>query len=372
MKNRLQKIFILMFCTMCAGLFSACDFSVTKEQIATPSITVTEGDNGNKIVLIDEVEHASSYTIRIDGADIDTYNTYLDCTDLLSGAKVYTLSARANAVDGYKSSDFSEAITYSAGTTLGTPTAKVYDKVLGWTHDVSASNYTVTITTPDNETITRTTGSNRYDFSQHLSSAGVYTFQVVANSSKLYVSSSEPSVAVTYTHTKQFTTPANLIVNDVSGDVVLSFVDSDNAGNYTVNIDGTTYNIHDDTIALNSLGHDFTTAKRYYISVKTNAQADKFYTASDYSAEVYFDKYVELTAPTDCEVVDNDDQILLSWSPVNNARTYSVYINDNAIAYANNITATQLALSKTQLDVHGQISFQVQTEGYDNYLTSLK
>lgn len=372
MKNRFQKIFILMFCTMCAGLFSACDFSVSKEQIATPSITVTEGDNGNKIVLIDEVEHASSYTIRIDGADIDTYNTYLDCTDLLSGAKVYTLSARANAVDGYKSSAFSEAITYSAGTTLGTPTAKVYDKVLGWTHDVSASNYTVTITTPDSETITRTTGSNRYDFSQHLSSAGVYTFQVVANSSKLYVSSSEPSVAVTYTHTKQFTTPANLIVNDVSGDVVLSFVDSDNAGNYTVNIDGTTYNIHDDTIALNSLGHDFTTAKRYYISVKTNAQADKFYTASDYSAEVYFDKYVELTAPTDCEVVDNDDQILLSWSPVNNARTYSVYINDNAIAYADNITATQLALSKTQLDAHGQISFQVQTEGYDNYLTSLK
>ena len=372
MIKRVTKLLVLAICVMSAVFFASCSFSFYEyDEIDAPAVTVISQDDRIK-VLISEVSHASSYTVRIDGADTDTYNTYLDATNIMTDAKVYTISARANAKTGYKSSGFGEEVLYSAGSKMGTPEIVLYDKVLGWEQDVSASNYTVTIDLPTGGQKVVSTYYNRYNFTNDLTSAGVYAFKVVAHSAKVGVEDSEESNVVCYTYYKTHTTPTNLEVQERDGEVILSFADPDNANSYMVKIDNTTYGIAEKSVSLTALGHDFSAAKRYYISVKSSEDLEHHYNASEYSQEVYYDKYEQLNIPNNLAIVDNNNQLLVRWDAVTNARLYSLFINDEVTEpYAKNISATQIILSRDLLNDDGQLSVRVLAEGYGHYLASL-
>lgn len=362
-RKHILKIFLLAIGIGLVSLFSACSFTTSKGSVAVPDFSINE----DKVVLIDSnMDNVSSFTVRVDGADSDTYNSYLDISHLITEAKTYEICVRANGKDGYKNSAFSEVKLFTNSTTLSSPTLKITDKTVWWQKDFAVDSYTVTMTRPDGNVERFYTASNRYNFSSDLKQAGRYSFSVVANSTATNVTSSEPSDSVSYAHIVKHVTPTELSIQEVENDVVLTFKDVDNANSYTININGHTLQANDSSVKLNLLEYDFSTPQRYYVSVKSNGS--DYYTESKYSGQAYYDKYVRLDTPTLNEIRDNVDDLLLSWSKVNNAHTYDVYVRGEI--YASSVNATQIVVPKSQLDASGQIDYQVQAVGYDHYTSS--
>lgn len=362
-KKHIFKIFLLAIGVSFVSLFSACTFSGSKGTVDVPNFSINE----DKVVLIDSnMENVSSFTVRVDGADNDTYNSYLDISHLITEAKTYEICVRANGKDGYKNSAFSEVKLYTNSTTLASPTLKITEKTVWWQKDFAVDSYTVMLTRPDGNVEKYYTASNRYNFSSDLKQAGRYSFSVVANSTATNVASSEPSDSISYAHIVKHSTPTDLTIQPVENDVVLLFKDVDGANSYTININGQTLQANDTSVKLNLLEYDFSKPQRYYVSVKSNASA--YYTESDYSVQTYYDKFIRLDTPTLNAIKDNVDDLLLSWSKVNNAHTYNVYLRGEM--YASGVNATQIVVPKSLLDANGQIDYQVQAVGYDHFTSS--
>ena len=362
-KKHILKVFLLAFGIGLVSLFSACTFSASKGRVAVPDFTINE----DKVVMIESnMENISSFTIRVDGADNDTYNSYFDISHLITDAKTYEICVRANGKAGYKNSEFSEVKLFTNSTTLSSPILKITDKTVWWQKDFAVDSYTVKMTRPDGNVENFYTASNKYNFTSDLKQAGLYSFAVIANSTETNVVSSEPSDSVSYANIVKHTTPADVAIQEVEDDVVLTFKDVDNAKSYTIDINGDKFQANDTSVKLNLLEYDFSNPQRYYVSVKSNSST--YYAESDYSIQAYYDKYVRLGTPVLNAILDNVNDLLLSWSAVNNAHNYDVYLRGEL--YASNVNATQILVPKTELDENGQIDYQVQAVGYDHFTSS--
>jgi len=381
--KKTQKIMLfIVLLIFSIPIFAGCAGRAT--QLSVPTITVVL-NNGRLVATTTDNPNAESYIFGVyTGSNFNNFDLYseyeslvnfLDVTSYASESAVYYFYVQAVG-DGekYLTSARSSVTSYNHADTLAAPILERTGYVLSWTGISSATGYKVY----KNNTLIKTfqgTSVTEYDIESHISASIVYNFEVQATGGTvggITLADSLKSNIVSYTDHLILDTPQNIRV-ETDEETQISYLRWNAvslSSGYTVLIDGaTTYIASSSELALNSA---LTLAKQYSLQVKSNATGVLI--ESEYSDSYYYDNYLTLGTPTVLGARRNGSDVLVEWTEVQDAQTYTLIVNGEPLRDINSnlvvIYDTNIIISGSLEKLEGGFDFEVYANAYDYYLQS--
>ena len=380
----MKKLFTALLILGCSLGMVACKTEKKKTELAVPTELVVE----NQYITFNEVKNASYYTIYYDGSTFTikpshTGEIVYDASRIFTEVKTYEVKVKAVGTDKYLDSNFSESFFYIRTENLGIPSIKLNQETLTWSHIDNATCYTIKVNFPDNTKGFYTYTSNTFDIRTILNSVGTYTFQVKAGTVN---DDSQFSAETSYNYTKTLSTPSGVSLNYSKDEkeLYLYFITDAEAVSYTINVNDMNYELTDNLFDvygvnngysnykkvkllsfLKSQSSMFDSCKNFNVSVKANASSQVYYKNSGVSNKVAISLTEVLSTP-ELNLTNIGNQVKMSWSKVNNATGYAVYINYELYT---NVDADVFSLVFNKLDLQEKI-VNVQAIGVDGKYNS--
>ena len=245
----MKKRFLFVLALLSVLTITGCkDDENKKGTLSSPQEIIVQSDGDRSLIIFDEVKDAEYYNIYINDICITvkangTGTIQFDASKIITLPQKYTIKVKAGS-NNHFDSVFTDEYEYNHTSILDAPVISIDGTILNWNKVANAEFYDVVVVSsnPSIET-THRFPTNRFDFSNILANKGEYLFKVRAVSESGEYLSSIYSNQVKYIHTQQLVTPYNLHAGyDInSGEMLLSFVSSENVDNFTVNINGTNY-----------------------------------------------------------------------------------------------------------------------------------
>ena len=380
-KNKKIMLFIILL-IFSIPIFAGCAGRAT--QLSTPTATVVL-NNGRLVVTTTDNPNAEGYIFGVYHGpysnNFDLYSEYesavyfLDVTSYVSESAIYYFYVVAVG-DGekYLTSGRSSVTSYNHADTLEAPLLERTEYVLSWSGVSSATGYKVF----KNNVLIKTfqgTSVTEYDIESHITSSIVYNFEVQAIGGTvggITLVDSLKSNIVSYTEHLVLGVPQNVSVeiNEETQVPYLTWNSVTRASGYTILIDNnTTYTTSGNIFELSSV---LTLAKQYSIQVKSNATGVLI--ESQYSNAYYYDNYLALNTPTILGARRNGSDVLVEWTEVENAQTYTLIVNNEPLRDINSnilvIYDTNIIISGSLEKLEGGFDFEVYANAYDYYLES--
>lgn len=300
-----------------------------------------------------EVDNAENYFVEIkkEGAVLSGFpvtDTSADISEYVTEVAEYEISVVADSADDsfYTESEKITA-TYKNLGSLDAPVLTLEGTVVSWEAVENASVYSVAVDeVPAGGEITGTS----FDFSELVKEVGAHKISVQAEESGLYVAS-EISVVYYYAYGKLDAPVATLVGS------VLSWMEVENAKDYTVMLDGAILDAHVCGTTFDLSGY-VAAAGSYEVSVKANEIG--FYNESDACSVTY----VLTVSLGKTEAEFDENTLTLKWNAVVGATVYVVSVDGEAICETENLSYTfdesVFADSKTYV-------LSVYAKGYNNF-----
>lgn len=295
------------------------------------------------ILTFDPVDFADKYLVSIDNISYTIEENYLDISEILTQAKQYLIYIKA--IDStYSYMDSENSIFYYIN-------YQKLDTVIITEIEESKSGYLLKFEYVDNavyydlyvdgEKVASIT-NNSYNLLTHFTANGEYTIEVLAVSvENSYYLDSDKSEAVVINHIVQLADISNITIN--IDDLNLSFDKVEYAINYKITVDTNTfYTVENENIDLTEY---ITQAKQYTITIQALSDDDEF--IIDGEIAIYeFKNYVQFETITDLEIVGEDGVYELSFTAVENAESYTVYIQ-----YSESVNIIEKIININILDI---------------------
>ncbi|MGN1221680.1 MAG: hypothetical protein ACI4TT_00425, partial [Christensenellales bacterium] len=331
-KRSIFFVFVLALFVFVTPFFAGCNNTIkldkpsfvnyqvntdTGEQMLITENNTIAKDNGGWVFGISTVYENS------DTSNFFTYKSsepYLYVTDIFVNTQTYYYYAQAIGSGKYTSSDISEVNSVTISYKLDAPVLQLNGTMLSWTSVQNAQTYIIYA----NDVVVIELTSNYFDIADYvntLNSKIPLKFSVACKQHDNYLKSAK-SNEKTYTDHLNLSTPTNLQV--ISGsNKVLTWSSVKNCNKYEVVINNSIYK-EAYSNQLNVSEH-YTDVGVY--SFKVKAVGEGYFKSSDYS-EVITDVYtLPLDVPTDLQSATGSSYIKISWSPVENASEYALYLN---------------------------------------------
>ncbi|MBO5910452.1 MAG: hypothetical protein J6Q15_02975, partial [Clostridia bacterium] len=391
----MKKRFLFVFALLSALTITGCNEDNKKQgTLSAPQEIMVQSDGNRSLIIFDEVENADYYNIYINDMSITVKGNgsgtiQFDASKIITMPQTYTIKVKAGS-DRYFDSKFSEDYQYNHTSVLDAPIISIDGTTLNWAKIEHAGFYDVLVTTsnPANETIHRFS-TNKFNFSNLLVNKGEYLFKVRAVSENGEFLPSIYSNQVKYTNVINLITPYNFSTNyDLdTGEMLLSFVSSEGVNDFTLNIDGTNYNIsHEELnrflypddldnvyiIKLNSFarsrGIDIKNSRLMNISVKANA-SDIYVRSSQFSSGVTC-QFVNVLNTPQIMVKNINSKCVINISSADSTYLsgHAIYLNDKKYkTLSKDVTQVELPLSEV-----GSAGIRVQAISNNNNCYSSK
>lgn len=325
-------VFLAALILLFAPIFSACQGKI---KLSKPSFVNFQVNNttGEQLLITDNNIYAREHggflfgiSTFYNGADTKnflTYKTdvpYLNVTEIFKNAQTYYYYSQAIGGGNYLTSDISEIKTTTIEYKLGTPTLEMSGTVISWTPIANANKYIVYC----NDIVVTEVEQTSYDFSTYINmqnSVDPYVFKVACKQNNNYLKSAK-SNAKTYTEHLILKTPTNLYVSGGTNKT-LSWSLVPHCNLYQVVINGDQV-VETPTNSLNVTSY-ITDAGAYTFKIKAVGQ-DNF-KSSSFSSLYTYNYTKTLATPTDLAVQDMGTYFQLTWTAVEHADEYYLYLN---------------------------------------------
>src|SRR5574344_12316 len=406
-KSKLTICLIILALTLCLPLLSACQ---RKIRLTTPTDIAFQinQDTGKQLLVTEENIYASGYSFYFstiyDKEDTSNFlrydesKNYLDVTDYFKNSQTYYFFVKYKGSGNYIDSYSSNVESYTIQNKLDAPTLSLNGTTLTWTKITGAKYYSVySIIDNSEEAVTgaQSISETTFDLSTYLNSkinSGLdkqISFLVFCNQNGNNLRSVNSNF-VNYNSHLQLSVPTNFAISISNGEHILSWISVKNATKYSVKINTTTilevvegdYAISNGVISLNVESY-FSELGDYYFSVKSVGVGN--FISSDFCAQIKYTFTKKLSTPTNFSYTEgmNENTVEFFWDSVENAISYSLYINDSKFIPSNgsgvessivinSITLTYENLSISTIQDLGSFVIQVQADGYSYYLASAK
>lgn len=245
----MKKRFLFVLAMLSVLTVTGCKESDSKTgTLSAPQQIMVQSDGERSLIIFDEVKNADYYDIYINNVCVTVKSNgtgiiQFDASKIITLPQKYTIKVKAGS-DSYFDSSFTDEYEYNHTSILDAPVVNIDGTTLNWDKIPNAEFYDVIVTSlnPTIET-THRFQNNSFDFSNILANKGEYLFKVRAISESEEYLSSGYSNQVKYIHTLTLETPHNLAVNydKSSGEMLLSFVTSENVEEFTININDVNY-----------------------------------------------------------------------------------------------------------------------------------
>lgn len=262
--------------------------------------------NDLEYVLTKNNQHVEIF--NFDGVNYFQFNA----AHLLTLGESYQFKVQAHAKDK-KSSDVSAAVSYLHCEKLATPTnVQLQNNVLTWGAVWNAEAYDVKVVMPDGQQQTFETALTSFNILQVVKEVGTYSFAVCAKSSNKIYAQSDFCVAVEHAMISQLQTPTvGQIFEDENGQFVAQLLLDERANSLILKINGQQTELDINSACLQQSGQFKNVwqinlsalglgLNKFEFSVCANfkTSGQSYFSASNFSNVVLFEKLVKLPAPT--------------------------------------------------------------------------
>ncbi|MGD9901663.1 MAG: transglutaminase domain-containing protein [Spirochaetales bacterium] len=378
MKKISRALILLIFLISSTFVFAGCGEVVPVDLSRPIASVVTSNDRVTVMAIRDP--NASSYVFGFytgpyyNNASLyveeETSQNYFDMTDVITSSQIYYFYARAIG-DGvnYLDSVNSSIVHYDNSDTLPAPVLSLTGNILSWNGIPDSDGYEIY----ENNSLIEATYDTTYDVTDRIVSQIVYNYEVKAIGAEgnlLYKDSLKSNI-VSYTEHLVLAVPENLQIQEIEGSDYLTWDAVMGAATYTVLVDGTTTNqVATNEVLLSTLAP---LAKQYTFAVRTDATG--ILIASDYSTEIIYDNYIQLSTPSIIGASRNNGDVDVSWSEVPNAESYTLLVNGSPLlnditGLPEIITATSVTIPGELEKVEGGFDLEVYANAYAYYLES--
>ena len=411
-KRKVLFCFILLFGIIFIPFFSGCQKDDKIELNAPVSVNFDRNEDTEKqIIYTQSNPFASSYLFGIsenENAEIDDYikyrteNNYLDVTDIFVNAKTYYFYAQYIGTDKYLSSKISPIETYTVQYKLDTPNITLDGTIISWLAVPNADSYSIYSKVRNNIEIINSTSNTTFDIASDVNKKITQenveesiSYFIVATSQGNYLRSTQSNI-VTYSAFLQLEAPSNVQFVASGANKFLQWKEVEHCDNYIIRINYTNeISISSSQCTKNGLNLKYDLANYleehglgdYAFCIKANNTNN--YLASTYSNEVYYTYTKQLETPSNVVITDQNPNVLITWSEVENANQYELYYSDITNNYAlkkfvvNNggvegiITTNSIVITYEQLNINAfstiknsRFLIQIKAKGYGYYLDS--
>ncbi len=369
----MKKRFLFVFALLGMLMFTGCTTKDKKSGTLSAPQEITVQSDGNKsLIIFDEVKGADYYNVYINDMSVTVKSNgsgtiQFDASKIIILPQKYTIKVKAGGSKHFDSK-FSEEYEYNHTATLDSPIISIDGTTLNWNKVPNAQFYEVLVKTsnPSLEA-THRFPTNKFDFSNILTNKGEYVFKVRAISENDEYMPSTYSNQVRYTHTIELTTPHNLTTNyDLdSGEMLLSFVSSENVTSFTMNINGVNYTVEEDELSrhlypdnfenvyiiklsslVRSKNIEIDNSQVLNVSVKANA-VGQYYKSSQMSSQIAC-QFVSVLAAPQISLTPSTTtcKINITATQSNYLSGFAVYLNERKYkTVAKDVTQLELPLS---------------------------
>ena len=375
MKKRFVFVFILL------GLLTITGCTNSNKKLGTlsaPQEVMVQSDGNKSLIIFDEVENAQYYNIYINDMSITVKSSgsgtiQFDASKIITSPQKYTIKVKAGS-DDYFDSKFSQEYEYTHTNTLDAPVLSIDGTILNWTKVDNAEFYDVLVTTlnPNFETIHRFP-TNKFDFSTILVNTGEYLFKVRAVSGNDEYLPSIYSNQEKYVHTIALLKPTKLTTkyDYESGEILLSFVSSENVDNFTLNIDGVNYYIEQEDldrflypddldnmyiIKLSSFikSKNISISNSQVLNIKLKANSSSQYLISSQFSNVISCQFISVLETPQISIVttENTCKINIDTRSSTYLSGFAIYLNDKKYKTLSK-DVTQIELPLTEIGTAG-------------------
>lgn len=386
--TKLKNVFLVFMILFFASItFTGC-INKPAVQLATPINIYTQSSNAEILLVVTSDPNATSYEFSFySGLEPDNYENYvviestsafLDITNIVQDSKFYYFYVKAIG-DGeqYLDSELSERFEVDNTGTLPSPQPVLTGTILNWTqinnsvgYDVYVNDVKLDLGANDLDDATKTS----LDVASLISEMIVYKFEVVARGlagSEIYKSSYK-SVPVEYTEHLVLDVPTNLVIttDPEDGDVLFTWDEVTGAQSYAVMFNNEPESELHVADAFVSVLPYLLEGRMYNFKVKALAPPPLL--DSEYSDNIAYENYMQLSTPTNVFAKRNGDDIQVTWEASEHANDYTLYIND--VIYDNTIFGTGISVTNPDNwdDENGHFKLEVVANGYNYYTDSEK
>lgn len=354
MKKFLATIFLIIGVALFAGIATASPAFALEQ---TQNIAVYKASSGEYIAEWTQVPDNCGYAFYFAGTRSVTGKdeNFIVLNESLLAAGENELSVAA--IDSAGAEGEKRTFVYEHYVPFAVPDELTFSeesKILSWTDDNENATYDVVI---NRVLVASDLPQKQVDLSEFVVNVGIYEIKVVANGAG-YRLTSKFSNSLVYTEKKALSSPKNLSFLRSEGKVTATWSQVENAERYLVAI-------KKDGIEIGSFSASGTTADiseyvsevaEYEVSVVADAGEESFYLASEKITSSYKTSGV-LASP-----VLTIDGNVVSWSAVENAKVYSVAVDD--VPADEEITKTSFDFSALVKEVGAhKISVQAEENG---------
>ena len=307
-------IFLIAAAAVFALTCFPCEASYAAEGKVLPPENVSLVCDGTDYYVIWEAGYNEGFVITINGAnetlpkDCDRY-LLSDC----AAGKTYAVKIKTIAPDGRADSDFSEEKTFVIPLKLSSPEniAVSDEKILTFDAVNGALSYKVVV---NGVKIADGTTETSIDLNPYLKSSGGYLIKVMAQGDNEHVLDGKFS-SLYYVNEPELTSPANLSVCEIDGEVIVSWDSVPYATGYEITVNGNTQKTE---LNQADITDKVLVADDY--NIKVCAVSDAGFKSSGYS-EITYSKRVELSAPL---LLASETGNRITWEKEEGASLYAV------------------------------------------------
>lgn len=335
-------IFLIATAAIFALTAFPCEASYAAEGKALPPENVSLVCDGTDYYVIWEAGYNEGFVITVNGAN-ETLPK--DCSryllsDCVAG-KEFAIKIKTIAPDGREDSDFSEEKIFVIPLKLQSPENIVVsdEKILTFDAVNGALSYKVVI---NGVKIADGTTETSIDLNPYLKSSGGYLIKVMAQGDNERILDGKFS-SFYYENEPELSSPANLSVCEIDGEVIVSWDSVPYATGYELTVNGNTQKTELNQIIITD---KVLVADDY--NIKVCAVSDEGFKPSGYS-EITYSKRVELSAPL---LMASENGKRITWEKEDGASLYAVTLTfmgkiiDERTEYADTFYDLTDALSK--------------------------
>ena len=368
MKKYLYSFLIVVFSLL---FFVGCDEGNTsaqvdnQEMLLTPSTPTIEKIDDRIIVSTSKVLNASNYQFTINNVNFTVNSNVFDCTNYIIASGEYSIKVTAIG-DGikYLNSYTSSSASYVLTEQLSSPTISISNNKLYITRIENASNYEIYL----NDVFVKKTTDISVDLSFFDFKVGENVFKVKAVGNSIYKNSNFSNQTLHFVSSK-LEKVFDLNITNQNSKYILSYNEVQNATNYVIVVNNENYINTDKTIV--DISSMLSQIGNYQIKVKA-ISTNVYYVDGEF-AETEYSVTEKLDAPT-LSYQLNTSYVQFEWQNVLNAKTYSMYINNQLyprLVWTQNDDKLISLISKDYLNRYSKpLNICIKANGYNFYLDS--
>ncbi len=362
-------IFSFLICVFSVLFFVGCGPATsnggdTLQSLSTPTQPQVERVEDRIIVSTSKVENAKAYQFSINNVNFTVNSNIFDCTNYLLDYGTYTFKVVAIADnEKYSSSQVSNSTSYVYNATLVSPVITIYNNTLLISNIENVISYEIYI----NNIKVASTIETSIDLANFNFNIGYNTISVKAIGNEVYLDS-DFSNEEGYVVKEKLSKVENLSIIEEDSKTFIIFNEVKNASSYIVKINNiqfeTSINLYDITQYVSDLGN-------YTISVKAVSNSEYYINSEEKTLS--YSSTQKLLTPTLTYTL-NVSYVEFEWNAIEFAKTYTMYINNNAysrLIWSENDNKIISQISKDYLNKYLKpLNICIVANGYDNYLDS--